>query len=86
MWGMKGLEAIGGAMPALPLRQGEVAEFVQVRFALQRVMAFLGVSIDDVINDAIARRKVAGYYKLHRWIERRVEVVELERQWNPLDL
>jgi len=61
-----------------------VAEYVQVQFALRRVLAFLGLSIHDVINDPMARNKVAGYYKLHRWIESRAEVMELERQWNPL--
>jgi hypothetical protein len=30
----------------------------------------------------IARRKVAGYFKLHKWVERESEISELERQWN----
>jgi hypothetical protein len=37
-----------------------------------------------VINNPIARREVAGYFKLHRQIERVSEIRELERQWNPL--
>jgi hypothetical protein len=49
---------------------------------LQRVLSFTGHTIHDVINDPVARQKVAGYYKLHKWVERQSEVSELERQWN----
>jgi len=59
-------------------------EYVHIQRVLQRVMSFSGVSIDDVVNDPIARNKVRAYYKLHRWVERGIEVHELERQWNPL--
>ena len=69
--------------PALPVEDGVRTEFVLVQPVLRRVLAFTRRTIDDVINDPIVRREVAGYYKLHRWIERRSEVVELERQWNP---
>jgi hypothetical protein len=50
---------------------------------LRRVLAFVGRSIDDVVNDPIARNQVYGYYKLCRRVERAAEVRELERQWNP---
>ena len=50
---------------------------------LRRVLAFTRRSIDDVVNDAIARREVYGYYKLMRQIHRRAEIRELESQWNP---
>jgi hypothetical protein len=30
------------------------------------------------------KNKVLGYFKLHKFVERRCEVVDLERQWNPL--
>jgi hypothetical protein len=59
-------------------------EDVMIVRPLQRILAFTGRSIDDVINNPIARNEVAGYYKLHRQIERVSEVVDLERQWNPL--
>jgi hypothetical protein len=52
--------------------------------ALHRVMGFTGKSIDDVVNCPIAKRMVLGYYKVHRQVERRSEIFELEKQWNPL--
>ena len=57
-----------------------------VRYAsrrpLHRILAFTGRSIDDVVNDPIAKREVLGYYKLHKQVARTMEVRELERQWN----
>jgi len=57
-------------------------EFVVRQQALQRVLAFTGRSIDDVVNDPIAKNQVRGYFKLAKQIERAGEVTELERQWN----
>jgi len=57
-------------------------EHVQIQRPLHRLMAFTGQSIDQIVNCPIAKRKVLGYYKLHRWVERQSEVSELERQWN----
>jgi hypothetical protein len=37
-----------------------------------------------VVNNPIAKNMVLGYFKLSRTVDRRAEVVELERQWNPL--
>jgi hypothetical protein len=76
------LEGLG----ARRLRRDEVpgTEHVMIVRPLQRILAFTGRSIHDVINNPIARREVAGYFKLHRQIERVSEIRELERQWNPL--
>ena len=49
---------------------------------LQRVLAFRGRSIDDVVNDRIVKNEILGYWKLYKQIERATEVVDLERQWN----
>ena len=49
---------------------------------LNRVLAFIGRTIDDVVNDPIVKNQVYGYYKLHRQIERAAEICDLERQWN----
>ena len=57
-------------------------EFILLQRPLQRILAFTRRSIDDVVNDPIAKREVLGYYKLHRQIERSIETRELERQWN----
>jgi hypothetical protein len=76
------LEGLG----ARRLRRDEAPGIEQVMIVrpLQRILAFTGRSIDDVINSPIARREVAGYFKLHRQIERVSETRELEQQWNPL--
>jgi hypothetical protein len=54
-----------------------------VQRPLNRVLAFTGRTIDDVVNDPVAKNEVYGYYKLYRQIERAGEVRDLERQWNP---
>mgnify|MGYP006207053097 CR=1 FL=1 len=41
-------------------------------------------TIDDVVNDPVAKMKVLGFYKLHCWVARENETSDLERQWNPL--
>jgi hypothetical protein len=51
---------------------------------LQRVLAFTRLTIDDVVNSPIAKNRVRGYYLLSKQIDRRSEIVELERQWNPV--
>ena len=53
-----------------------------VQRPLTRVLAFIGRTIDDVVNDPIVKNQVYGYYKLHRRIERSNEIRDLERQWN----
>ena len=59
-------------------------EIVHLQSALRRVLAFTGHTIDDVVNDPVAKARVLGFYKLHRWVGRENEVSDLERQWNPL--
>ena len=54
-----------------------------VQRPLNRVLAFIGRTIDDVVNDPIVKNQVYGYYKLHRQVERAAEIRDLERQWNP---
>ena len=50
--------------------------------ALRRVLNFTGRTIDDVVNSPIVKNEVLGYYKLHKFINRRTEIRDLERQWN----
>lgn len=57
-------------------------EHVLVQRPLQRILAFTRRSIDDIVNDPIAKNEVLGFYKLHKQIHRGSEVAELERQWN----
>jgi hypothetical protein len=57
-------------------------EHVMVQRPLRRILAFTRRSIDDVVNDPIAKGEVFGYYKLYRQVQRAAEVSELERQWS----
>lgn len=59
-------------------------EYFLVQRPLQRVLAFTRRSIDDVVNDPIAKREVLGYFKLYKQVARSIEVGDLERQWNSL--
>ena len=52
--------------------------------ALHRILNFTGRSIDDVVNNPIVKNEVLGYYKLHKFVDRRCEIRDLERQWNPM--
>jgi len=82
---MRVFDYFGGDAPSpvVPLHESALRRRV-IQDRLQRVLAFTGRTIDDVINCPIARNHVRGYWKLSRLIDRRSEIVELERQWNPL--
>ena len=73
-----GFRKIGRASP-----NDDRIEHVIVRRPLARLLAFTRRTIDDVINDPIARNEVRGYFKLFKWVKRESEISELERQWNP---
>jgi hypothetical protein len=66
---------------ALPVEEAVRRRVVNRR--LNRVLAFTGLSIDDVVNCRIAKNQVLGYWKLSKTVDRHSEIVELERQWNP---
>ena len=59
-------------------------EHVLVQRPLHRVLSFTRRSIDDVVNDPIAKNQVLGYFKLYKQVERSCEITEMERAWNPL--
>jgi hypothetical protein len=75
---------LGASPPSPPA--GAQTTHVVVQQPLRRVLAFTGHSIDDIVNDPIAKQIVLGYYRLYRYIERRSDVLDLERQWNPLGM
>jgi hypothetical protein len=58
--------------------------FILRQRALHRVLNFTGRTIDDVVNNPIVKNEVLGYYKLHKFIDRRSEIRDLERQWNSI--
>jgi len=69
------------------LRRAETAvEYVNPQHVLQRILAFTGQSIDDVVNHRVSKNIVAGHYKLLREIKRQGEIRELENQWNSVRL
>ena len=72
-----GMSSGYGACPS-----GAKVEHVVTQHPLRRVLRFRNRSIDDVVNDPIVKREVAGYFKLLRNIERGMETTELENQWN----
>lgn len=57
---------------------------VQRERRLSRLLAFAGWTIDDVVNSPIAKRDMVRWFKTDRNLHRRLEVIELEKQWNPL--
>jgi len=75
--------SLGIGVPRLVRPGTDRDEYVMVHRPLRRVMAFLGCSIDQVCDDPIVKNQVFGYFKLYREIDRRMEMRDLERQWNP---
>jgi hypothetical protein len=57
-------------------------ELIVVRRELNSILAYTGFTIDDVVNNPVAKNAVIGYFKLSKEIIRRGEIVDLERQWN----
>jgi hypothetical protein len=80
---MNGFDSLGIRRPPLGRRGPNVIEHVIVQRPLDRILAFTGFSIDDVVNDPIAKNAVIGYFKVYKQVQRVSEVVDLERQWNP---
>jgi hypothetical protein len=78
------MRLFGPFRKSLPIELPDPTEYAVVQRPLRRVLAFTGRSIDDVVNCSIVKREVLGYYKLHKQIGRRMEVRDLERQWNAI--
>ena len=80
---MSDFAPLGLSRIQLPTRTAERTELLVIQHRLQRVLDHTGFTMDDVINNPVARNAVVGYYQLSLFIDRRCEIVELERQWNP---
>ena len=78
--------SLGIGTPRLSQPAPDRYELTTVHRPLRRVMAFLGCSIDQLCNDPIVKNQVFGYFKLYKQINRRTEIRDLERQWNPAAL
>jgi hypothetical protein len=79
---MSSFQSLGIGSPGLARRNEPSQQYVMTQRPLQRVLAFRGRSIDDVVNDWFVKNEILGYWKLHKQIGRSSEIVELERQWN----
>ena len=62
--------------------RGQATEYIVIQQPLRRVLAMIGRTIDDVVNNPIAKNEVFGYYKVYKMVERQSEVLDLEQQWN----
>ncbi len=80
---MSSLHSLGLGVPHLSQPALSRSELIVTHRPLRRVMAFLGCSIDELCNNQVVKNQVFGYFKLYKQINRRSEVRELERQWNP---
>ncbi|MGF1635234.1 MAG: hypothetical protein ACFCVE_15385 [Phycisphaerae bacterium] len=81
---LPGLSSGGSSSVGPPSGPEGRLEQVMPQKPLRRVMAFAGCDIDDVVNSRVAKNRVLACFKTGRWIERQVEIGDLERQWNPL--
>lgn len=80
---MSELSALGLSKIQLRRAPDGGVELVLVQRPLERVLSFTGYSIDNIVDNPIAKHAVIGYYKLSRHVQRQCEIVDLERQWNP---
>jgi hypothetical protein len=79
------MSAFGSLGLSFPTRQQAVHFAPQIFSEAQlvaRILEFTGYTIDDVINDPIARNAVGGYYRLHRIIEQRCDELQQSRAYH----
>jgi hypothetical protein len=79
------LSGLGIPSPRRLRPDADRTEHVMIQRPLQRILAFRGRSLDDVVNHRIVKNEIYGYWKLHKQVERTCEVVDLERQWSSRD-
>ena len=70
-----------GLQPRVAADAGNRTEFLLLQRPLQRILAFTRRSIDDVVNDPIAKREVLGYTSSQA-DPARARHPRLKRQWN----
>lgn len=81
---MSNLGALGISTSQPHRLPNEGIELIQIQRPLDRILEHVGFSIDDVVDSPVAKHAVLGYYKLFLQVRRGCEIVDLERQWNPL--
>ena len=65
---------LGGAQIS-PLADRPMAMLSEAQI-ISRILDFTGYTIDDVVNNPVARNAVRGYYGLYRYIEARCEQID----------
>jgi hypothetical protein len=70
-----------GPRRALQEEQPRAAHLL-ARLPLQRILAFRGRTIDDVVNNPVVKNEILAFWKLHKQLESMTEILELEQQWN----
>jgi hypothetical protein len=79
---MSSLAPLGFSPRRRSIDHNDRSEQVIIQRPLDRVLAFTHRTLDDVINDPIAKSEVLGYYKLQNWVRRGCEASDLDRWWN----
>ena len=82
---MRSFDPLSPAAGIAAVQRPELVRHVVVR-RLSRILSFTRLTIDDVVNNPIAKNRVRAYWKLSMQIDRASEARELERQWNPMGL
>lgn len=67
-----------------PAAEGDAKRHLVSVDRLGWILAFCDRRFEELETDIIARRQVQFYVEVDREIGRRAEVLELEKQWNPL--
>jgi hypothetical protein len=80
---MAEMSSLFGVRSSLPDTAAPAVTYLLVQRPLHRILAFTGRSIDDVVNNPVAKNEIMGYFRLYKQIQRASEVTELERQWRP---
>lgn len=75
-----------GGRGVTPVTGAARTECVILQQPLQRVLMLCRRSIDDVVNSRVVKNEVIGYWKVYHHIQRRAEILDLERQWNHAEL
>ena len=75
---MSSFQSLGIGSPGRTRGNEPSQQYIVTQRPLQRVLAFRGRSIDDVVNDWFVKNEIVGYWKLHKQIARSSEIVELE--------
>ena len=66
---MSSLTPFGFSPRRRSIDSNDRSEKVIIQRPLHRVLAFTRRTLDDVINDPIAKREVLGYFKLQNWVK-----------------